>query len=120
MTMRQTMRHAVRSGVVLAALAGLAAGLGGGATGYRYAPDSAGVELAHTSHITQHPPFAELEGRKPTNFGYDVLGGYARWQKGRVWLQLNEGYSLFSGWQTIPGPREIFQAQVGLRLWKKR
>ena len=120
MTRRKTMRQRVGMGIVFATLAGLAGTLAGCATMQRVEPDTAGVELSHTSHVTQHPPFAELEGRHPTNFGYDVLGGYARWSDGPVWFQVNEGYSLLSGWQTIPGPREIFQAQLGLTLWRKK
>jgi len=111
------MTRAAAKAIVFMALAGLVSGC---ATLQCVEPDSAGIELSHTSHITQHPPFAELEGRHPTNFGYDVLGGYARWNDGPIWLQVNEGYSLLSGWQTIPGPREIFQAQLGVRLWHKR
>lgn len=106
-------RAMMGSGIVLVALAGLMSGCA------TLEPDSAGIELSHTSHITQHPPFAELEGRHPTNFGYDVLGGYARWNAGPVWFQVDEGYSLLSGWQTIPGPREIFQAQMGIALYRK-
>lgn len=118
-TNKETAGH-VKSLAATSAALTLAAALAGCSTVARIEPDSAGVELSHTSHITQHPPFAELAGRQPTNFGYDVLGLYGHWSDGPVWLQITEGYSLLSGWQTIPGPRDIFQAQIGLQLWRKR
>lgn len=81
-------------------------------------PDSASVVIEHVSHITQHPPLAQLLGQRPSNYGFDTLGVQARWTDGPVWLTVADGARVFSGF--LPGPREVFQAQAGFTFWRAR
>jgi hypothetical protein len=92
--------------------------LSGCAVLHRVEPDSASVVIEHVSHITQHPPIAQLLGQKPTNFGFDTAGLQARWAGRRWWLTIADGARVFSGY--LPGPREVFQAQLGYTFWRAR
>lgn len=84
----------------------------------RAEPDSASVVLTHVSHITQHPPIAQIFGQQPSNYGFNTLSLQARWTDGPVWLTVSDGARVFSGY--LPGPREVFQAQAGFTFWHRR
>lgn len=126
MTNKETAGH-VRSLAATAAALTLAAALAGCSTLgpalthslEQAAPDQVGIVLDHTSHILQHAPFAGLIDTEPTNYGYDDIGLALRWQSGPLWLELDDGYELLSGWQSLPGPREVFHAQMGIALYRK-
>jgi len=100
-------------------LAGLIVTLAGCASLQNAAPDSVSLVFEHTSHITQHAPLCTALGQQCSNYGYDDIGISARWQSGPLWLQLSDAYTLMSGWQTLPGPREVFQASAGVVLWSR-
>ncbi len=85
---------------------------------HRVEPDSASVVLTHVSHITQHPPIAQIFGQRPSNYGFNTLSLQARWRRGPLWLTVSDGARVFSGY--LPGPREVFQAQAGFTFWHRR
>jgi outer membrane biogenesis lipoprotein LolB len=82
-------------------------------------PDSAGVVLAHVSHISQHNPIARWLGRRPTNYGYQTASLRVSWySRHRRWrFSMSDGYLLPDGW--LPGPHEVFQAQLGYTFWRR-
>jgi hypothetical protein len=84
----------------------------------RAEPDSTSVLLTHVSHITQHPPIAQIFGQRPSNYGFNTLSLQARWRRGPLWLTVSDGARVFSGY--LPGPREVFSAAVGVTFWRAR
>lgn len=81
-------------------------------------PDSASVVLTHVSHISQHAPLSHWVGSPTTNYGYQVASLEARWTHGQWWWSVSDGYLLPGGW--LPGPREVFSAQVGYTFWRRK
>ena len=92
--------------------------LSGCAALHRVEPDSASVVLTHVSHITQHPPIAQIFGQRPSNYGFNTLSLQARWRRGPLWLTVSDGARVFSGY--LPGPREVFSASAGYTFWRAR
>lgn len=77
-------------------------------------PAAVSVDVAHVSHITQHPPFTA----QPTDYGYGILPEVTvRWQQGRFHAQLSDGYA-FKGNNGSPAPREVFTGSVGVDIWQ--
>ncbi len=80
-------------------------------------PNTVGQFVQHDSHLTQHRPFTDA----PTDYGANLVGMDAHWQKGRVTFDVSEALNLQGRWQTsdqvghgeIMGPRESFEAWVG-------
>lgn len=82
-------------------------------------PDSAGVELTHVSHISQHAPMCGWVGEKCTDYGYQTASLAISWySRRRRWrFSMSDGYLLPNGW--LPGPHEVFSAQLGYTFWHK-
>lgn len=84
-------------------------------------PDYVALQLAHTSHVTQH------FGEDPTNYGFSALELAASWSYGRVYWQIADGLNLNQCVGAMPrmicgslyGPREIFTAQIGVILFAR-
>ena len=106
----------IRRALILSPLALLPL-LAGCAALHRIEPDSAGVELTHVSHISQHAPISHWLGEPTTNFGYQTASLAARWRRGRWWWSVGDGVQLPGG--DLSGPHEVFDAQVGYTIWRK-
>ncbi len=80
-------------------------------------PNTVGPFVQHDSHLTQHRPFTDA----PTDYGANLVGMDAHWQKGRVTVDVSEALNLQGAWRNgaqtgygeIQGPRESFEARVG-------
>lgn len=85
-------------------------------------PDGVNVELAHTSHMSQH------FGADPTNYGFDTALLTATWRPlPRLAITVGEGVVLEGCERSITdrwcgalfGPRETFNARVAYTIWSK-
>ena len=78
-------------------------------------PNTISPEVEHMSHITQHRPFTD----HPTDDGALILGATARWNLGRVYVEIAEGFDVCPHHMPddavgeIVGPREEFTARIG-------
>jgi hypothetical protein len=108
----------IRRALILSPLALLPL-LAGCAALHRIEPDSAGVELTHVSHISQHAPISHWVGEPTTNFGYQTASLAISWySRSRRWrFSMSDGYLLPSGY--LPGPHEVFSASVGYTFWRR-
>ena len=74
-------------------------------------PDTVGPEFEHMSHVSQH------FGPSTTNYGANMAGITARWQRGRVYGEVSEAIDLDRRYPhscgEITGPREEFSARIG-------
>lgn len=89
-------------------------------------PDTARVELQHTSHASQHEPFTS----SPTSFGYDLASVVVHYDLTKhVAVELAEGVVL-EHCQQVPGntahacgsmmgPRETFTGRVSYTFFSK-
>lgn len=77
-------------------------------------PDAITAEVAHESHATQHEPCTN----HPTEYGRNTIGLAARWERGRFFGEVSEGYS-FHGNDGSPAPKDVFEARVGVDIWRK-
>ena len=87
-------------------------------------PQDIVLEMQHVSHISQH------FGADRTNFGYDdpqltVRWGGTRWSfeiSDGIILQpcVNDSFGDHTRCGSLFGPREVFSARLGLKLWTKR
>ena len=94
--------------------------LAGCAALHRIEPDSAGVELTHVSHISQHPPLSTWVGEPSTDYGYQTASLAISWYShSRNWrFSMSDGYLLPSGW--LPGPHEVFAASLRYTFWRRK
>lgn len=83
-------------------------------------PTAVRLNLEHTSHISQH--------FEPQNFdaGYNALMLDVHWQVDRFHLDIADGINLqpkdstvIQAYGGLAGPREVFQATLGVDLWKR-
>ena len=83
-------------------------------------PDSAGVELTHVSHISQHAPISHWVGEPTTNFGYQTASVAVSWySRHRRWrFSMSDGYLLPDGW--LPGPHEVFGTSLRYTFWRRK
>jgi hypothetical protein len=85
-------------------------------------PESVRIVGTHVSSISQH------FGSNPTDYGYQTVGLEVHWEQGRVFEEISDGINLNSrdckvGWSeygSLVGPREVFEAKVGMKIWRKQ
>jgi hypothetical protein len=82
-------------------------------------PNSLRIEAQHASHVTQHEPFTS----QPTRYGSSVAMVTAHWNgPAHTFMEVGEGLSLDRRYREVPscgevmGPREQFQARVGITI----
>jgi hypothetical protein len=74
-------------------------------------PQSFGPFIQHDSHIGQH------FGVNQTDYGANLLGINARWQRGAWYVDVSEAVNVQGarpgGYGELDGPRECFEARIG-------
>jgi hypothetical protein len=92
--------------------------------GCAIAPTYISAETQHVSHVTQH------FGADKTEYGYNTVGLNAHWDlPARVYLDVSEAVNVspqtcdqgegVSCHGALEGPRETFNARIGVKLWEK-
>jgi len=76
-------------------------------------PTAVFVDIQHLSHVSEH------FGANQSNLGAEIASLGFRYDFSRLHFTVKEGSSFGSGWQSIKGPREIFQAQISYDIWRK-
>lgn len=83
-------------------------------------PDAVRLNLQHTSHITQHFEAENFDA------GYNAVMLDVNWTRSRFHLDISDGINLqpkdstvIEAYGGLAGPREVFQATLGVDLWKR-